>query len=122
MQFAYGDLEEVTETEATYHIGTAPGSSGSPVLNWDADALAIHKLGDPGDPQSPIPLTQQPDLGRTASLLRAVVDAYLHERPLIRVITSLTYDPYSYACNARISLSVLCLLYLFKYKVFKYSS
>ena len=119
MQFAYGDLEEVTEMEATYRIGTAPGSSGSPVLNWDADALAIHKLGDPGDPQSPIPLTQQPDLGRTASLLRAVVDAYLQERPFIRAITSLAY---SYVCNACISLSVLCLLYLFNYKVFKYSS
>lgn len=88
MEFAYGDLEEVTETEAKYRIGTAHGSSGSPVLNWKAEALAIHKLGDPGDAHSPIPLTQQPELGRTASLLRAIVDAYLQERPHI---ISLTY-------------------------------
>lgn len=86
MNFAYGELDEVTATEATYRIGTAPGSSGAPVLNWHAEALAIHKLGDPGDAQNKTPLTQQPELGRTASLLLAAVNAYLEERPLLTTL------------------------------------
>ena len=95
--FAYGDLEQVTETEAKYRIGTAPGSSGSPVLNWKAEALAMHKRGEIGDTQNAAPLTERPELNRTATLLSTVVDAYLQERPLLKTIEcgSVTYVPVS---------------------------
>ena len=85
-KFAYGDLEQVTETEANYRIGTAPGSSGSPVLNWKAEALAMHKLGEVGDTQNASSLADRPELSRTATLLSAVVDAYLQERPQLATL------------------------------------
>ena len=82
LEFAYGEIESVSARDITYRLGTAPGSSGSPVLNWAAEALAMHRSSDSGHvgPGS-TPLTQQPELGRTATLLRVVVDAYLKERP-----------------------------------------
>lgn len=86
-KFAYGVLERVTETWATYRFGTAPGSSGSPVLNWDGRAEAMHKCGESGDSQTTSPpLTERPELLRAATLLSAIVDSYLQERPALTAL------------------------------------
>lgn len=82
LEFAYGEIDSVNAKDITYRFGTAPGSSGSPVLSQDAEALALHRSSEYGDTGlGTIPLTQQPDLSRTATLLRVVIDAYLKERP-----------------------------------------
>ena len=44
--FAHGDIDEVAGNDVHYHFGTAAGSSGSPLLNWAAEAVAMHKLGE----------------------------------------------------------------------------
>ena len=45
---AYGDVDEIIENDVYYQIGTAAGSSGSPLLDWDCVALAMHKQGYTG--------------------------------------------------------------------------
>ena len=62
-------------TTVYYKIGTAPGSSGSPLLDLDCNALAMHNGGLPGS------TPDNPDILRKASILNAVVEAYLNERP-----------------------------------------
>ena len=44
--FAHGDVDEVSGNDVHYRFGTASGSSGSPLLNWAAQAVAMHKLGE----------------------------------------------------------------------------
>ena len=71
---AYGDVDRIIENDVYYQIGTAAGSSGSPLLDWDCVALAMHKQGDTGS------ACHNPKVRRKGSVIRAVVEAYLHER------------------------------------------
>ena len=43
---AHGNIDNINGNDVFYQIGTAPGSSGSPLLNWDCTALAMHKAGE----------------------------------------------------------------------------
>lgn len=57
-----------------YRIGTAPGSSSSPLLTWNCVALAMHNAGAEG-------ATGSSNLIRKACVLSAVVKAYLEDNP-----------------------------------------
>ena len=71
---ATGDIDGISGNDVYYQIGTAAGSSGSPLLDWNCVALAMHKQGDIGS------ACDNPKVLRKASVIRAVVEAYLHER------------------------------------------
>ena len=71
---ADGDIEAINGNDVQYQIGTEGGSSGSPLLNLNCVALAMHNAG-PGAASS------QPVGIRQATALSAVVKAYLEERP-----------------------------------------
>ena len=67
---AHGDIDHKNGNDVFYQIGNAPGSSGSPLLNWGCMALAMHKAGK-----------QETELWRKASALTAIVNAYLEDYP-----------------------------------------
>ena len=71
---AHGDIDHINGNDVFYQIGTAPGSSGSPLLNWDCKALAMHKAGVIGATED------RPDIWRKASALTAIVEAYLEDQ------------------------------------------
>ena len=70
---AYGDIEGLSDNDVFYRMGTAPGSSGSPLLTWDCVALAIHNSGTVGV------AGDQPNATRKAISLDPVIKAYLTE-------------------------------------------
>ena len=71
---ADGDIEAINGDKVFYQIGTEGGSSGSPLLNLDCVALAMHNAG-----QVLRAVSQQAI--RRATALSAVIKAYLEERP-----------------------------------------
>ena len=77
LQIAQGDIGSVQghNVQVFYQIGTAKGSSGSPLLDLDCNALAMHNGGNPGS------TVDNPEIWCRASVLCAVVEAYLLERP-----------------------------------------
>ena len=72
---AYGDIEAINGDKVFYQIGTEGGSSGSPLLNLDCVAVAMHNAGSAGAAST------QPAGIRRATALSAVVKAYLKEQP-----------------------------------------
>ena len=72
---APGVIDHINGNDVYYQIGTAPGSSGSPLLNWDCTALAMHKAGERVDGSQ-----DRPDVWRKASALTAIVEAYLEHQ------------------------------------------
>ena len=74
---ADGDIEAVNRngTRVLYRIGTEPGSSGSPLLDLDCVALAMHNTGQKGISST------DPNAIREATALSAIVRAYLEDRP-----------------------------------------
>ena len=72
---AHGDIDHIIGNDVFYQIGTAPGSSGSPLLNWDCKALAMHKAGERVNGAE-----DRQDLWRKASALTAIVEAYLEDQ------------------------------------------
>ena len=70
---AFGDIEGLGDNEVFYRIGTAPGSSGSPLLTCDCVALAMHNMGTVGA------AGYQPNATRKAISLDSVIRAYLTE-------------------------------------------
>ena len=70
---AYGDIEGLGDNEVFYRIGTATGSSGSPLLTWNCVALAMHSSGTVGA------AGDQPNATRKAIGLDPVIKAYLTE-------------------------------------------
>lgn len=74
---AHGDIENIEGSNVFYRIGTAPGSSGSPLLSLDGKALAMHNAG----PNNPGITGDNPNAERKAIVLSSVIDAYLKEFP-----------------------------------------
>ena len=70
---AYGDIEGLSGNDVFYRMGTAPGSSGSPLLTCDCVALAMHNSGTVGA------TGDQPNAIRKAINLDPVIKAYLTE-------------------------------------------
>ena len=70
---AYGDIEGLGDNEVFYRMGTASGSSGSPLLTCDCVALAMHNSGAAGA------AGDQPNAIRKAISLDSVIKAYLTE-------------------------------------------
>ena len=74
---SYGNIESVQGYNVFYQVGTAPGSSGSPLLDPNCNAIAMHKGGQPDSD------VEKPEIWRRATVLSSVVEAYLVERPQI---------------------------------------
>ena len=74
LSIAHGDIEGLSDTDVFYRIGTAPGSSGSPLLTWNCVALAMHSAGSEGA----MGIVKSNSI-RKASALNAVVKLYLEE-------------------------------------------
>ena len=70
---AYGDIEGLSGNDVFYRMGTAPGSSGAPLITWDCVALAMHNTGTVGA------AGDQPNATRKAISLDPVIKAYLTE-------------------------------------------
>ena len=73
-KIAYEDIEGLSDYKVFYRLGTAPGSSGSPLLTRDCVALAIHNTGAVGAAE------YQPNEIRSAISLDAVINVYLTEQ------------------------------------------
>lgn len=71
LSIAHGEIEELSGADVFYRMGTADGSSGSPLLKWDCVAIAMHNSGTEGA------TGQQPASRRKAIVLEAVINAYL---------------------------------------------
>ena len=71
---AHGIINHINGNDVFYQIGTAPGSSGSPLLNWNCKALAMHKAVVIGATE------EKSELWRKASSLTAIVAAYLKDQ------------------------------------------
>ena len=82
-KFAYGNINKVKKSKIIYHIATAPGSSGAPLLDQNCRALAIHRAGDSTNADLSKSLADQADLRRMASLLSNVVNGYFFECPTL---------------------------------------
>lgn len=67
-------VESVEESKVFYKIGTECRISGSPLLNWDCVALAMHNAIKGTTSIKPIAICE-------ATALHAIVEAYLEERP-----------------------------------------
>ena len=85
-KFAYGNIKAVNESQVSYQIATAPGSSGAPVLNQNCMAVAVHRAANSKFAVDNKPLTDQPDVPRKASLLRDVVNAFFNEANMMYVV------------------------------------
>lgn len=67
-KFANGRIMHIQDSKIMYRIATAGGSSGSPLLNLNCEAVGIHYEGEKSyDPS--VPETELPELERTASSL-----------------------------------------------------
>lgn len=73
LSIATGNIEGLGDAKVYYRMGTAPGSSGSPLLTWDCVALAMHKAGVVGT------TGDQPNTIREATSLSAIVKTYLED-------------------------------------------
>ena len=73
-KIADGDIEKIEGDHVLYQIGTEARSSGSPLLNFDCVALAMHNAGLGVASSNPAAIRQ-------ATVLSAVVEAYLDKRP-----------------------------------------
>lgn len=71
---AHGEIDHTFGHDVFYQIGTAPGSSGSPLLDWNCRVLAMHKAGEIGSNEG------KPDLWRKASSISAIIYAYLKDQ------------------------------------------
>ena len=93
LSFGYGAVEAVEPPDLYYHIGADCGSSGSPVLDWEARAIGIHKRAD--KPATPMAGASVDPLGyrRFATSLREIVYAYLSDR---RISLSLCVSSFKY--------------------------
>ena len=76
---ADGDIESINGTQVFYKIGTEPGSSGSPLLDLNCVALAMHNSG------LNVSTCTDPSAIRKATALKAVVSAYLKDKPNIEL-------------------------------------
>lgn len=77
--FADGDIEEVDKCELLYRIGTACGSSGSPLMNLDNRAVGVHHLGEQPD-DNRVQTSDMPHLARKACVINHVIAAFLTQR------------------------------------------
>ena len=73
---AHGDTDEIIGHDVYYHIVTSDGSSGSPLLDRNCVALAMHRQGD----------TDSACDKRKVRTIIAIVDAYLVERQNVGVV------------------------------------
>lgn len=71
---SHGEIDHINGYDVFYQSGTAPGSSGSPLLDWNCVALAMHKGGKTGS------TADNPVVWRKASALMAIIDAYMNEQ------------------------------------------
>lgn len=71
---AHGEIDHMNGHDVFYQIATAPGSSGSPLLDWNCNALAMHKAGAIGATE------EKPDIYRKASSMAAIIDAYFKDQ------------------------------------------
>ena len=94
-KFAYGNIDEVEESNVFYKIATAPGSSGAPVLDEKCMAVAIHRAGDVTNADKTKSLADQSDLQRRASSLRDVVNAFIECSTLYGVLIEDIYTKQS---------------------------
>lgn len=69
-----GEVDTVSGRNVFYQIGTAPGSSGSPILDWNCVALALHRVGEVGSS------SENPKLWRKVIALNAIIEAYLNDK------------------------------------------
>lgn len=73
---AYGEIDHMNDYDVFYKSTTAPGSSGSPLLNWDGKALAMHnssKIFGYGT-------KEEPQFIRRASDINAIINVYLKDQ------------------------------------------
>ena len=71
-KFANGTILEMKNSKIMYRIATGRGSSGSPILNWNCEAVGIHNEGGiSNDPT--VDTTDLSQLERTASNLKDVM-------------------------------------------------
>lgn len=68
---SHGIIECISGYEVFYRIATEPGSSGAPVLDWQGNALAMHKSAAEGRIEK---------VWRNATALNAIINAYLKEQ------------------------------------------
>lgn len=73
VSFAHGDIDKIEGTDVFYRMGTAPKSSGSPIVSWDCVALAMHKS------DVEVVTGDQPNTICIATSISSVVKAYLEE-------------------------------------------
>lgn len=73
---AEGHIKTVNGDKVDYQIGTECVSSGSPLLNLDGVALAMHNAGTGAASSQPAGFRRA-----TATALSALIKAYLEERP-----------------------------------------
>lgn len=71
---AYGKIDHINGRYVYYKVGTAPGSSGSPLVNINCEPLAMHNAGLPGSKG------ENPDILRQATALNHIVEAFLQEK------------------------------------------
>ena len=84
---ADGKIEAVNGSKIFYKIGTERGSSGSPLLDLECSALAIHHSGIEGINSS------DPNAIRTATALSAVVREYLNDRTDLKTTSRVRGGP-----------------------------
>lgn len=75
---AHGEIDTISASgrDAFYQIGTAPGSSGSPLLDWNCVALAMHRAGNAGS------TGEKPDIWRKAIASSAIIEVYFNEKSI----------------------------------------
>ena len=88
-KFAYGSINKVKKSKIIYHIATAPGSSGAPLLDQKCRAVAIHRAGDTTDADMNKSLADQANLRRMASVLSEIVNKFFIECPTLYPFHSL---------------------------------
>jgi hypothetical protein len=80
---AIGSVLNLNHTRIRYNANTEPGSSGSPCLNANLDLVALHHVGDPGNPLQPKPTYNQ---GIPIDRIRAFLEREGH-------VEVTTYEP-----------------------------
>ena len=77
-KFANGKIIQIHDSKIMYRVATACGSSGSPLLNWNCEAVGMHYEGEQSNNPN-VPTTELPELERTASSLSQIVKSYFEE-------------------------------------------
>lgn len=74
MCFSNGTVAEIKDNKLEYFIEAAKGSSGSPVLNWDGKAIAIHQAKLDFDTDEVIRVR------RCGTVLSKIIDEYFQNK------------------------------------------